>query len=83
MPCRARQTADEGVSLAITHIEEGRLSYRGHDVLALAREQVPFESVAELLWTGTLPTASPAWTAPSAVVDGARRIVADPPEGSL
>jgi citrate synthase len=36
---------------AITLIDGGRLYYRGHDALALARER-SFEEVAALLWTG-------------------------------
>jgi citrate synthase len=38
---------------AVTELRVDGLSYRGHDAIALAREQ-PFEAVAELLWTGTL-----------------------------
>jgi citrate synthase len=36
---------------AITLIDGGRLHYRGHDALTLARTR-PFEEVAALLWTG-------------------------------
>jgi citrate synthase len=36
---------------ALTLIEDGRLWYRGHDAIALARE-AGFEEVAALLWTG-------------------------------
>ena len=36
---------------SITLIDDGRLYYRGHDVLALARVR-SFEEVAALLWTG-------------------------------
>jgi citrate synthase len=39
--------------------------YRGHSSAALATSGVPFESVAELLWTGTLPAAPPAFTCDS------------------
>jgi citrate synthase len=38
---------------------------RGHPAVALAARGVPFESVAELLWTGTLPQAPPRWPWPS------------------
>jgi citrate synthase len=38
---------------SITLIENGSLYYRGHDVLALARER-SFEEVTNLLWTGQL-----------------------------
>src|SRR5580692_10123767 len=39
------------VASRLTSIEDGRLSYRGLDATELARE-VPFEAVAEWLWTG-------------------------------
>jgi len=35
--------------------------YRGRPALALARDGVSFEAVAELLWTGTLPPQRPVW----------------------
>lgn len=38
---------------ALTHIDEGRLSYRGHDAAHLA-ETASVEEVAALLWTGDL-----------------------------
>lgn len=41
---------------------EGPL-YRGEPALALARRGVPFESVAELLWSGTLPASPPRFLA--------------------
>lgn len=40
--------------------DEGPL-YRGHAAVALAEADVPFESVAELLWTGALPETPPHW----------------------
>jgi citrate synthase len=40
------------VESSISSIEDGRLHYRGHDAVALARIG-GFERVAELLWTGT------------------------------
>ncbi|MEM7112162.1 MAG: citrate synthase family protein [Chloroflexota bacterium] len=42
---------------ALTLIENGRLFYRGHDVMQLAQER-PFAEVAALLWTGEFATAS-------------------------
>ncbi len=45
---------------AVTTIRDGRLFYRGHDVAELVG-RYPFESVAELLWTGTLPDKPPQW----------------------
>lgn len=37
--------------------------YRGHSAVELART-ARFEQVAELLWTGALPTTAPVWKAP-------------------
>lgn len=56
-----RGTVDVSLSTSITRIESDRLSYRGRDVGELAA--VPFERVAELLWTGELPEHA-AWPAP-------------------
>ncbi len=48
---------------AITAIDEGGPLYRGHPAVRLAADGAPFESVAELLWTGTLPAEAPEWPA--------------------
>ena len=40
---------------AITEIRSDALRYREHDAVILARDDVSFERVAELLWTGVLP----------------------------
>ncbi|MET0283546.1 MAG: citrate synthase [Polyangiales bacterium] len=58
---RREQRGGVEVSLgtAITEIAPSKLSYRGHDAIELARSQ-PFEAVAELLWTGALPS-RPRW----------------------
>lgn len=50
---------------------EGPL-YRGEPALALARRDVPFESVAELLWTGTLSESPPRFAAQQGGPDLAR-----------
>lgn len=47
----------------MTQLSEEGLAYRGHPVESLIDE--PFERVAELLWTGALPTAVPRWSADS------------------
>jgi citrate synthase len=47
---------------AVTGIGTDGPIYRGHLLLTLARTEVPFESVAELLWTGTLPKQRPKWS---------------------
>ena len=50
--------ADITVESAITEIAGDRLRYRGLDVIRLATSRT-FEEVAELLWTGELPTTRP------------------------
>src|SRR6185369_9615353 len=51
---RAREGGiDVTITTSITGIVADRLLYRGHDVATLAAS-CRFESVAELLWTGTL-----------------------------
>jgi citrate synthase len=46
---------------AITAIDGEGPIYRGHPATRLAADGVPFESVAELLWTGALPATRPEW----------------------
>jgi citrate synthase len=46
---------------ALTAIDPSGPSYRGHPAVDLA-ERADFESVAELLWRGTLPATAPRWT---------------------
>jgi len=48
----------------ITAMTEDGPAYRGRLAAELAATDTPFESVAELLWTGTLPETRPAWPAP-------------------
>jgi citrate synthase len=48
-----RDGAGPVIRTGLTLIRDGRLFYRGHDALQLARES-PYESVATLLWTGEL-----------------------------
>jgi citrate synthase len=48
---------------AITAMTQEGPEYRGRSALALAAADVPFEAVAELLWTGVLPPGRPAWSA--------------------
>jgi citrate synthase len=53
--------------------------YRGQLAIDLAASDTPFESVAELLWTGNLPTESASWIAqdfPMSVA-GLRRLLPD------
>ena len=48
---------------AVSLIDERGPFYRGRSAIELARAGVPFEAVAELLWSGTLPERRPRWTA--------------------
>jgi len=48
---------------AITAMTQEGPEYRGRSALALAAADVPFEAVAELLWTSVLPPGRPAWSA--------------------
>ncbi len=50
---------------AITQISPDGPVYRGHRATSLAQRS--FEAVAELLWSGTLPSGSPRWPAAAAV----------------
>ncbi|MDI3285098.1 citrate/2-methylcitrate synthase [Polyangium sp. 15x6] len=61
--------------------EEGP-RYRGQAATALAKAGVPFESVAELLWTGTLPEERPTWTLPQEPALPAVRLADLVPEGA-
>src|SRR5580704_14957707 len=62
------------VASRLTSIEDGRLSYRGLDATELAGD-VPFEAVAEWLWTGDRDVLRhrPRWpaAAPAVVFPGA------------
>jgi citrate synthase len=55
-------TVDVSLATSITEIHGDRLLFRGHDAVALARVS-SFEAVAELLWTGALPS-SVSWPPP-------------------
>jgi len=69
---------------AITHIEGHRIAYRSHAVEDLVRDRVPFESVADLLWTGHLDASGDLaqWRADRHVLAGARAMQAAFPGGS-
>lgn len=52
---------------AVSAIDERGPLYRGTPAVELAKAEVGFEAVAELLWSGALPGATPRWeAAPSA-----------------
>lgn len=54
------------IDSSVSRIGEEGLQYRGHDAVKLATDGRPFEDVAELLWTGRLPSAPTAWPKPTA-----------------
>jgi len=55
-----RPTIDTQVASGVSELHDSGLLYRGRPAAELARA-ASFEQVAELLWTGTLPDAAPAW----------------------
>lgn len=61
--------------------EEDGPVYRGHVAVDLARSDVPYESVAELLWTGRLPAQRPRWHARELGFD-AKSFAAALPQGA-
>ena len=54
--------AEPVLDSSITDLTAGGPVYRGYPAVRLAEDGVPFEAVAELLWTGDLPDERPAWT---------------------
>ena len=46
---------------SITRLANEGPAYRGQPAVPLAKRDAPFESVAELLWSGSLPARAPAW----------------------
>ena len=92
-PRRPAGVADITVESAITEITGDGLRFRGLDATRLAVSR-PFEDVAQLLWTGDLPSVSPAhasppaagrgpWRATSAAVVVGRAAQAALPSGTL
>jgi citrate synthase len=75
-----RRGVDAKVALAIqteiTLIDSGRLYYRGHDALKLARSE-RYETVASLLWTGELAPAE--FVAPAGMLALAEAVTAPLP----
>ena len=85
-PRRPTGVADITVESAITEISGDRLRYRGLDVIRLAVSH-SFEEVAELLWTGALPSVPAAeqapWRATPAGLAAGRGAQAALPAGTL
>ncbi len=70
-------------SSAITEITPQGPAYRGHLAARLIADGAEFESVAELLWTGTLPDTAVRWPAQrsAAETDGLRPLLETLPNG--
>jgi citrate synthase len=76
-PSGPRATIDVQISSGVTVIDEHALSYRGSDVVELARTR-RFEDVAEFLWSGVGPADSPTvWP----LVDRSERAALAPIDG--
>lgn len=76
LAARGRRGAGTGgstlaIESSVSTVRDGRLSYRGHDAVELARSR-SFEDAAELLWRGTLRPA-PTWSPDPDAVRAARR----------
>ena len=83
---RRRGARNSAVSVpvvsAITRIEGSRIEYRSHAVDDLVRDRVPFEVVADLLWSSELaPALDPSsWCADPVVLAGAHAMQATFPD---
>lgn len=62
---------------AITAITARGPIYRGRAAVELAAAEAPFECVAELLWSGYLPAARPAWPRPVIPLAQLARLIPD------
>jgi citrate synthase len=78
---RASGTHEPVVKTAIADVRPGVVRYRGVDVGQLAGAR-PFEAVAELLWTGTLPVQGPVWSADDAMLAAGASMLGVLPEGA-
>jgi citrate synthase len=82
-PRRPAGVLDIQVETQLTQITRDQLRFRGHDATRLARSR-PFEDVAELLWTGDLPSGTVmAWQASPAALAAGRAAQAALPPGAL
>lgn len=68
-------TIDVLIASSVAQLNEDGLSYRSHSVESLIDE--PFESVAELLWTRTLPRSAPRWRAVEGIAASEHRDVTE------
>jgi citrate synthase len=85
-PRRPANAVDITVESQLTEITQDRLRYRGHDAIELAATR-SFEDVAELLWTGALPSGKPGdaagWQAPWPALEVGKNAYAVLPDSVL
>ena len=79
---RGRGGSEIVIESALTEIGDGRLRYRGHDVLRLATGR-SFEEVAGLLWTGEFGGAPGPWRATGEAIAAGSAARAGLPPGTL
>lgn len=60
----ALRWGDPVLESGITCLQDGMLYYRGYAMADLVARQIPFENVAELLWSGDLPEGRVLWPDP-------------------
>ena len=77
-----RPSIDVQIASAITELGDETMRYRGHDAAELATTH-SFEQVAELLWTGDLPSEPVAWPVDAELLDRCLAVaeVARPADG--
>jgi citrate synthase len=73
---RPAASIDLVIATRVSTVTDGRVRYRGTDVLDLVASGEPFEAVAGLLWGAGRSAAPPAWPLPAGPAASARGIVA-------
>jgi citrate synthase len=73
---RPAASIDLVIATRVSTVTDGRVSYRGTDVLDLVAAGEPFEAVAGLLWGAGPAAGAPAWQLPPGAAASARRVVA-------
>lgn len=76
-----RPSIDVQIASSITELRDDTVLFRGRDAVELATSH-PFESVAELLWTGALPAEPPTWPVDAELLERCRSTLdaARPPD---
>lgn len=77
-----RPSIDVRIGSAITHLDDDRVTFRGHDVASLAR-RCTYEQAAELIWTGNLPDGQPRWPLDRTALERAQSVAGAATVGPL